>query len=422
MKREAELLLAAICAQPDDDVPRLIYADYWEENGESDYAAFIREQVTLNRLPPWDRHRILKQWQPPNATHGSDFQHHLPDLTGTPAVWGKDPWRRGLAGFLYLPSLAMWEEVEARLWQHAPIEEIRLGASWTYDQLQRWAASPLLTGVRSLILDCNPIEPLRAIRASPYASRLESLRFLRSSGAGLTLALEEFFQYPVSRPIKHLHFHAGDPAFVPYFLDVLASAPPLQSLTLDNFGLQSHHLQQLLSLPSLRSVESLDLSRNSLGVATFSQLLSCWPPSLQVLKLERITSGSSSGERDVPVDSFSCPKTHQSLAILDLSQNSFQTMDLFHLMQHPLFEHIQSLQLRNCFRVLDRAPLWRCCFWCELKELDLRDNWEDTLVPLCRSDCKPPASLVGVVITEAHISTRLCRRLRRKFQSTLKLV
>ena len=38
-------LLAACKERPDDDGPRLVLADWLEENGESDPAAFVRAQV-----------------------------------------------------------------------------------------------------------------------------------------------------------------------------------------------------------------------------------------------------------------------------------------------------------------------------------------------------------------------------------------
>lgn len=43
-------LLRAICAAPDDDTPRLVAADWLDEHGDADRAAFIRIQVELARL------------------------------------------------------------------------------------------------------------------------------------------------------------------------------------------------------------------------------------------------------------------------------------------------------------------------------------------------------------------------------------
>jgi uncharacterized protein (TIGR02996 family) len=46
---EAEALLAAIRQAPDDDAPRLIYADWLDEHGQPERAEFIRVQVELAR-------------------------------------------------------------------------------------------------------------------------------------------------------------------------------------------------------------------------------------------------------------------------------------------------------------------------------------------------------------------------------------
>ena len=45
-------LWAAVLAAPDDDLPRLVYADWLEENGRGPLAAFIRAQIRLAHAPP----------------------------------------------------------------------------------------------------------------------------------------------------------------------------------------------------------------------------------------------------------------------------------------------------------------------------------------------------------------------------------
>jgi uncharacterized protein (TIGR02996 family) len=47
---DAARFLAAIRAAPDDDAPRLVYADFLHENGEEDRAEFIRVQCRLARM------------------------------------------------------------------------------------------------------------------------------------------------------------------------------------------------------------------------------------------------------------------------------------------------------------------------------------------------------------------------------------
>lgn len=45
---DGDALRAAILDNPDDDTPRLVYADWLDEAGQSDYAEFIRVQIELS--------------------------------------------------------------------------------------------------------------------------------------------------------------------------------------------------------------------------------------------------------------------------------------------------------------------------------------------------------------------------------------
>ncbi len=47
----ADAFLADIVAHPDDDAPRLIYADYLDDQGQPERAEFIRVQCALARWP-----------------------------------------------------------------------------------------------------------------------------------------------------------------------------------------------------------------------------------------------------------------------------------------------------------------------------------------------------------------------------------
>ncbi|MBX9580984.1 MAG: TIGR02996 domain-containing protein [Gemmataceae bacterium] len=47
-------LLAAVVATPDDDTPRLVYADWLDDHGDPVQAGYIRESVRLARLPAND--------------------------------------------------------------------------------------------------------------------------------------------------------------------------------------------------------------------------------------------------------------------------------------------------------------------------------------------------------------------------------
>jgi uncharacterized protein (TIGR02996 family) len=48
---DGDALLAAIIAQPAEDLPRLMYADWLDEHGQPERAEFIRVQCELSRMP-----------------------------------------------------------------------------------------------------------------------------------------------------------------------------------------------------------------------------------------------------------------------------------------------------------------------------------------------------------------------------------
>ena len=53
-----EAFLRAILADPEDDTPRLVYADYLEEHGDPDRAEFIRVQCAMAKLDEDDERRF----------------------------------------------------------------------------------------------------------------------------------------------------------------------------------------------------------------------------------------------------------------------------------------------------------------------------------------------------------------------------
>src|SRR5215475_14572779 len=93
--------LADICANPDDDTPRLVYADWLDENGDPERAHFIRVQCRLARLRRYDLERydlegeeeaLLdkhgKKWLKPLArvTARVFFRRGFPDLISLTAA------------------------------------------------------------------------------------------------------------------------------------------------------------------------------------------------------------------------------------------------------------------------------------------------------------------------------------------------
>lgn len=62
MTADEASFMDAIIASPRDDAPRLIFADWLEENGQNDRADFIRVQCDLAAIPPFNGVRIVGQY------------------------------------------------------------------------------------------------------------------------------------------------------------------------------------------------------------------------------------------------------------------------------------------------------------------------------------------------------------------------
>src|SRR5919201_2716601 len=100
---DAASFLAAVCAHPDDDGPRLVYADWLEEQGGAAAharAEFIRLQCRLAAgvCAPRDRRGLLRRERELLARHGGEWAAPLvPYLSTSPAAPVRYGWafRRG---------------------------------------------------------------------------------------------------------------------------------------------------------------------------------------------------------------------------------------------------------------------------------------------------------------------------------------
>jgi uncharacterized protein (TIGR02996 family) len=81
---DRDALYAAILAHADEDTPRLVFADWLEENGDASYAAFIRKQIKLAKVPEWDPLWLQAWHQDRDAITGRGFRHwHRREVCGT---------------------------------------------------------------------------------------------------------------------------------------------------------------------------------------------------------------------------------------------------------------------------------------------------------------------------------------------------
>jgi uncharacterized protein (TIGR02996 family) len=251
-----EALLQAIRDDIDDDLPRLAYADWREEQGDRERAEFIRVECRLARMSADDPERRAL------------FRRDLALLVAHKDEWfgpGREAWYRWDCRRGFLDEI----RAEAAVFlQHAP-------ALWTRNALRhleitlksaeaaRLGGSPYLEGVRCLVVHPFDIHNqadgdlfLGALAGSPHIRFLEKLHLpvLRGGPRGaFALAESEYLGNLRSLNLRgHLIRHTG--------LIALLESPRLPCLeVLFLSGYRSS--DQAMTMPNIESEGAVRLAR-----------------------------------------------------------------------------------------------------------------------------------------------------------------
>ena len=124
MSADRDALLAAVRANPDEDTPRLVLADWLDDHGEPDFAAFIRLEIER------DRHEFMSpDWQTLDqrvrALRRGAFPGYVEGILS--------PTRRGFHKHIQASVLALGNGID-RLGPYAPRLVVQLGAATQQDQ------------------------------------------------------------------------------------------------------------------------------------------------------------------------------------------------------------------------------------------------------------------------------------------------
>jgi uncharacterized protein (TIGR02996 family) len=346
---DRESFVAAIAAAPDDDLPRLVFADWLDEHGEPDRAEFIRLQIqSHNATDPAERRaldeRVSELYRDHWPTWFGPFLRALdPDRpvpggynpSGGPlaSITARSPdplpgvqcpaIRRGFLDHLTLTARHLPPECSlgAALW-HEPVHHIVV-------RLDRdphaWAklTDPALRRVSELYLwedsgtDGGPLTAVLPAFADPHLAGVRSLGLYtqRALGWGAPLharTAEAFAGSPLAYRLNELTVRQiGDggvrelcrkdrlhldrltlggelTAVGVRQLGAAPFAPGLQSLCLDYAGLDDEAVAGFRSRSGWRSLTELDLSHNRITDAGLRSLAAAeFTPHLEVLNLSR---------------------------------------------------------------------------------------------------------------------------------------
>lgn len=271
MHSERECLLAAVAANPDADLPRLVYADWLEERGEAVRAHFIRLQVAEWRDPePWE----LSAAPRPSSVLADGYRHEW--LSALPA--NQRPWVRFERGFAETLSSPKMRTGFLRLLErpHGELATVRRaelypGARPRAGDTERVATSPGLARLRELVAVAGGSEGLNTARiaASPRLTNLASLTLTGPGYRSLPVPAPESLGLRRLVMSADLLVPAGPPPTFPILTDLELTArvlnlsalrpllrgelaPNLSRLWLHIPGVPARQLVADLDLPNLR--------------------------------------------------------------------------------------------------------------------------------------------------------------------------
>ncbi|HUR54232.1 MAG TPA: TIGR02996 domain-containing protein [Gemmataceae bacterium] len=260
-------LLRAICAHPDEDTPRLAFADLLEEESDSLRAAFIRKQVELARAPEYDPLWVKCQQFDPATISGWAMAHTLP--TVPPGYsWHQFEFRRGFPWKVGVRSLEAFVDGGSAIFDAAPIQALEISDRGRVD-LAALAEWPHLARLRRLDFSVYRVGPTGAAHLckSEFSGNLRELTF--ASNAITAEGLETLAGSRLFRQIEvfELRSSAIAPALLVDALAAAQGAAELRVVSLHGNRVTQYDAPHLFALPVMRDLEKLDLEDNRLDVA-----------------------------------------------------------------------------------------------------------------------------------------------------------
>ncbi len=262
MPTTRDAFLADILEHPEDDTPRLVFADWLEDNGEADRAEFIRVQIEAARLGRYEPRREALE-QRIKALLDRYRKTWLQEVTAwaRPGAW----FERGFVGKVECPAGQLLKSA-AELFRRAPVQAIVLKDA-SADQVVALAAAPFLARLTDISLTHISIQPVAALLASPHLGRLLGFSLTSYSPLGPDLGRSLALSAALTR-LARLSLPRAD--IGPEGARFLASSPNVEHLATLDLSINSlgnEGTTELFTAPRLGRLKELYLSFNSIGPA-----------------------------------------------------------------------------------------------------------------------------------------------------------
>jgi uncharacterized protein (TIGR02996 family) len=273
---DGDALYRAILEQPDDDAPRLVWADWLEEHGDADRAAFVRLECEWAALEPGDprRDQLSKRCRAIQQARGSAWLDEL-GLDASPSAY----WR-GLPDWFTLSTDEVIERL-TRLRERVPAQCLGLRLAGFREQLGHW---PGLDGIRCLIVGergPDPFYPHASLRGWVWLIQSPRLAGLRRFGAAFDITSSGILaalagtDWPAIRELELLILRA-DPARPHRAWNELPDAPwfdQLKFLNLTDARLGDQGILRLVARGRPLALTELVVRDNNLTPAGIRRLI-----------------------------------------------------------------------------------------------------------------------------------------------------
>jgi uncharacterized protein (TIGR02996 family) len=285
-----DALLRAICENPREDTPRLAFADWLDENGQPERAAFIRTDIAMSLRDEWDAERI--RWEGLSRSWlSSDWagKRPLPGLSDGVAWCGVKGFRRGFRWAIRINDLGEFRVRASELFAWQPVAHLSfLGAlpplshfssePW-FSRLTGlgWAAGrsgpnmlkplldPVPSGLTELDLSTNSVnsDGMRAIGGKPFR-KLTHLSLSRPTAQIIAALLESLEADPKTCSLCSLRLEVSH--LQGYARGLAACLPPsLRVLDISGGMIHSTGMLAFLGALSVTELKMLKLARNAIG-------------------------------------------------------------------------------------------------------------------------------------------------------------
>lgn len=294
-----DALLRTICANPDDDTARLVFADWLDDHADAfpvpasvrQRAAFIRDDIAMSRRDEFDPLRL--RWElieKPQREAEPWTRIIMPSSVLSAACSEPFLFRRGFFWSVAVTPSRFLANAEALRLSNVPAPTL---SYWGRDDSAgKLFTSPLFARVTGLRIQNSCLRPraLELLANSPHAAALKELSVGPGgleAGAIHSLVRSKLFTRLTRWELK------GPPSFGSLMVSSIrhVGQTDLREVSFDKSGLTGQHVERVLTAPAMGNLTQFSLAQCRLGLAGYEGLVRADLPYLRNLSLNNTSPG-----------------------------------------------------------------------------------------------------------------------------------